>query len=236
MRMTNVRIHAQSTHMEHVLPTLCVETGANPSASVIWLHGLGADGHDFEPVVPELGLPDDLHVRFVFPHAPSIPVTINGGYIMPAWYDIRQTDLGIEQDEAGIRKSARAITMLIEHEIMRGIGPERIILAGFSQGGAMALYTGLRHAERLAGIMALSAYLLFPDRLQQEFMRAGAGTPIFMAHGVEDPIVPLRLGETAAHRLEKMDYPVSWHTFPMGHSVCAEEIQCIGRWIASVLK
>jgi len=183
---------------EPMLPTVEIETGASPDASIVWLHGLGADGHDFEPVVPQLGLPEGLAVRFVFPHAPSMPVSLNGGYIMPAWYDIKQSDLGIEHDGEGIARSARQIRMLIEQEQMRGIRADRILVAGFSQGAAMAIHVGLTHPERLAGIIALSGYLLQPDKLETARAKANRDTPIFMAHGVEDPVVPFSLGEHAA--------------------------------------
>ena len=221
----------------HVQPLekIVVETGENPRTSIIWLHGLGADGHDFEPIVPELGLADDLPVRFIFPSAPPIPVTLNGGYIMPAWYDIRQSDFGIEHDAAGVARSARQIQMLIEQQQMRGIVPERVILAGFSQGGAMALYCGLRQPKPLAGIMALSAYLLLPGNMEAEIKKDTRSMPIFMAHGVKDPVVPVALGDTAHRRLEDLGYAVSWHTYPMEHQVCPEEISEVGRWISDIL-
>jgi len=221
--------------MAGILPCVEIETHAKPDASVIWLHGLGADGHDFEPIVTELGLPGDLAIRFVFPHAPAIAVTINGGYIMPAWYDIRQSALGIEQDEAGVRQSAKSIKLLIEREIMRGIAASRIVLAGFSQGGAMALHAGLRYPEQLAGIMALSAYLLMPDALENERHSANGETPVFMAHGVTDPVVPLELGELSRMRLEALGMRVNWHRYPMQHAVCNEEIMAIGRWLETCL-
>jgi len=217
------------------LPCVEIETHAKPDASIIWLHGLGADGHDFEPIVSELGLPDNLAIRFVFPHAPAIAVTINGGYIMPAWYDIRQSALGIEQDEPGVRQSAKSIELLIEREIMRGISSKRIILAGFSQGGAMALHVGLRYSERLAGIMALSAYLLMPENLETEKHSANGKTFVFMAHGCNDPVVPLELGESSRARLEALGMRVDWHRYPMQHAVCNEEIIAIGRWLEACL-
>jgi len=216
------------------LPYLSVETAAEPDATVIWLHGLGADGHDFEPIVPQLGLPDSLALRFVFPHAPSMPVTLNGGYIMPAWYDIEQNDLGIAHDQDGILSSARNIQMLIEQEQMRGIPARRIILAGFSQGAAMALHIGLRQSEPLAGIMALSGYLLLPDQTEQWTQEAIA-TPILLAHGIHDPVVPFRLGDNTCRKLKSRGYQVEWHSYPMEHSVCAEEIRQIGTWINSIL-
>ena len=218
----------------HTLPHVLIETGENPTASVIWLHGLGADGHDFEPIVPELGLPQELVVRFVFPHAPSMPVTLNGGYIMPAWYDIRQNDLGIEHDRDGILQSAKAIQLLIDQEQMRGVPADRIILAGFSQGGAMALYAGLRQSKALGGIMALSAYLLLPEENQQ-CTPESKGTPLFMAHGIHDPVVPYGLGDTSCRKIQAMGYAVEWHSYPMQHSICPQEIVAIGKWITRTL-
>jgi phospholipase/carboxylesterase len=220
---------------EHMLPAVEIETAHPPTASIIWLHGLGADGHDFEPIVPELGLPDSLAVRFVFPHAPNMPVSINGDYIMPAWYDIRQSDLGIEHDIQGIERSARQIRLLIEQEQMRGIAASRIVMAGFSQGAAMALYVGLTHRERLAGLIALSGYLLERERLAAARTAENQGTPVFMAHGVEDPVVPFALGEAARRTLDAWGYPVQWHAYPMGHQVCGEEIRAVGQWIAECL-
>ncbi|HXH72835.1 MAG TPA: dienelactone hydrolase family protein [Mariprofundaceae bacterium] len=214
-----------------MLPALIIETGEHPTASVIWLHGLGADGHDFEPVVPELGLPPELPVRFIFPHAPVMPVTLNGGYIMPAWYDIRESDLGIEHDGEGIKRSAKAIGMLIEKELMQGCPADRIMLAGFSQGAAMALHVGLRQQQRLAGIIALSGYLLQPETLPDSITDAGRTTPIFMAHGVLDPIVPYALGDHGCRKLKALGCTVDWHSYPMEHHVCAEEIRLLGGWI-----
>ena len=219
----------------HTLPHITTETSANPTASIIWLHGLGADGHDFEPIVAELGLPDDLAVRFIFPHAPAMPVSINGGYIMPAWYDIKQQDLGIEHDKDDVHASAVSIQMLIDQEIMRGIPANRIILAGFSQGAAMALYTGLRQAESLAGIMVLSGYLLLSD----EFKSVNSNnlqTPIFMAHGVHDSVVLFEWGESSYRQLQEKGYPVAWHTYPMEHSLCDAEINDIGKWLTTILQ
>jgi len=212
------------------LPHITIETGKTPDATVIWLHGLGADGHDFEPIVPQLGLPDDMSIRFIFPHAPSMPVTLNGGYIMPAWYDISQNDLGLEHDEAGIKASSASITLLIEQEIMRGIQPDRIILAGFSQGAAMALHIGLRQEQSLGGIIALSGYLLLPEKTD-EFSSSSPQTPLFMAHGVNDPVVPFALGDASARKLQQRGHSVSWHSYPMQHSVCPEEIADIGNWL-----
>jgi len=218
----------------HTLPHLLIETGENPTSSIIWLHGLGADGHDFEPIVPELGLPKELAVRFIFPHAPSMPVTLNGGYIMPAWYDIRQSDLGIEHDRDGILQSTKAIQLLIDQEQMHGTPADRIILAGFSQGGAMALYAGLRQSNALGGIMALSAYLLLPEE-QEQFTEESKSTSIFMAHGIHDPVVPYALGDTSCRKIQGMGYAAEWHSYPMEHSVCPQEIVAIGKWIGRIL-
>ena len=224
----------------HLLPAVELQTGPEPDAAIIWLHGLGADGHDFEPIVPELRLPPELRIRFVFPHAPSIPVSINGGYIMPAWYDIRHTDIrhtdiGYEQDEKGIRESARSIQMLIEREQLHGIATNRIILAGFSQGGAMALHVGLRQGEALGGIMGLSCYLPLGGTVEKEMRDASKKTPVFMAHGVDDPVVPYVFGDKSHRTLVSAGFDVDWHSYPMEHSVCHEEVIAIGRWITKVI-
>jgi phospholipase/carboxylesterase len=202
---------------------------------VLWLHGLGADGHDFEPIVPELRLPDEAGVRFVFPHAPSIPMSLNQGFVMPAWYDIRDTDLRHRHDEAGIRASAERIEALIVHEIEQGVPAERIFLAGFSQGGAIALHVGLRHRERLAGILALSTYLVCADSLPAERSAANADVPIFQAHGTFDPMVNLARGQDARDRLLGLGYAVEWHTYPMPHAVCPDEIRDIGAWFRNLI-
>lgn len=204
-------------------------------ASVIWLHGLGADGNDFVPVVNELGLPPQLTVRFIFPHAPMQPVTINGGFVMRAWYDVLNQDMSLREDEAGLRRSQREIEKLITKENDRGIGASRIVLAGFSQGGAMALQTGLRHPERLAGIMALSSYLPLAPTLAPEASAANRDVPIFMAHGTADPLIPLPLASLSREHLTLLGYQVEWHQYLMPHSVCAEEIQDIGQWLQRVL-
>jgi len=220
----------------HVLPHETVETGPDSDAAIIWLHGLGADGHDFEPIVQQLGIRKEARIRFIFPHAPSMPVTINSDYIMPAWYDIRKNDLGIEHDEKGVADSARSIQMLIEQQEMHGgITPSRIMLAGFSQGAAMALHVGLRQTRSLAGIIALSGYLLFPDRLETDARQEARQTPLFMAHGIEDPVVPFTLGEASCHRLKKIGMQVAWHSYPMEHQVCPGEITALGDWINRLL-
>jgi phospholipase/carboxylesterase len=219
--------------MAQLLDTIQVEIGKAPTSSVIWLHGLGADGHDFEPIVPELDLPD-IPIRFVFPNAPMQPVTINAGMVMRAWYDISDSAIRRE-DEAGIRASQVMLEALIAREIERGSRAERIVLAGFSQGGAIALHTGLRHAERLAGIMALSCYLPIADKLAAEANAANGDVPIFMGHGTQDPVVVLPRAVESRERLEGAGYAIEWHDYPMPHSVCLEEIQDIGAWLRRVL-
>lgn len=214
-----------------LLDRIEVNTATDAEYAVIWLHGLGADGHDFEPVVPYLGLPEALAVRFIFPHAMRRPVTINGGMAMRAWYDIIEISTSRGQDEAGIALSAQQVRALIEHEIERGIPADRIILAGFSQGGAMALHVGLRYERPLAGIMALSAYLLFPERLSAERSEANAATPVFVGHGTMDPMVPFAMGEATIKTLQNGDWPVEWHAYPIPHSVSPAEIADIGQWL-----
>jgi phospholipase/carboxylesterase len=218
-----------------LLPRVEIESAPKPTAAVIWMHGLGADGNDFAGLVPELDLAGCQAIRFVFPHAPSIPVSINGGYVMPAWYDIAAADLVLRQDAAGIAKSARAIEALIAHEVARGIAPGNIVLAGFSQGCAMALHTGLRHSARLAGLMALSGYLPLADTLAQERSSANADVPIFMAHGSADPVVMLGRAQESRDRLAALGYAVQWHSYPMPHSVHPHEIADISRFLKSVL-
>jgi len=218
--------------MSGLLETLEIETGASPRAAVIWLHGLGADGHDFEPIVPELGLPAALALRFVFPHAPHQAVTINGGAVMRAWYDV--TGDG-RQDAVGIRASQVRVESLIARERARGVAARCIVLAGFSQGGAVALQTGLRHPERLAGILALSSYLPLPDTLAQEASEANRDLPIFMSHGTQDPVIPLSWAARSRDHLVALGYAVEWREYPMPHSVCAEEIEDVGRWLSGIL-
>jgi phospholipase/carboxylesterase len=207
-------------------------TGAEPRGTVIWMHGLGADGWDFVPIVRELPLPESLPLRFVFPHAPERPVTINNGFVMRAWYDITQNDIARLPDEAGIRESQAAVERLIEREKARAIAPSAIVLAGFSQGGAIALQTGLRLKERLAGIAALSTYLPLEDSLDREASPANKSTPIFMAHGTEDPIIPIKLAEMSQQALRMRGYQVEWHSYPMPHSVCAEEVEELAQFLA----
>ena len=212
-----------------------LSTGTRPRGTVIWLHGLGADGWDFVPIVRELGVPEDLPLRFIFPHAPERPVTINGGYVMRAWYDIAQQDLARVPDEGGIRESQREVEALIAEEKARGVDASHIVLAGFSQGGAIALQAGLRHAERLAGIMALSTYLPLESSLEAEASAANRAVPILMVHGSEDPVIPVQLADASQRTLASRGYPVEWHTYPMPHAVCAEEVAEIGAFLARVL-
>jgi phospholipase/carboxylesterase len=220
---------------EELLPSIEIETAPRAAASVIWLHGLGADGNDFVPIVPELRLPASLAVRFVFPHAPVRAVTINNGMRMRAWYDIAAADLTNRADLAGVRQSAGAVEALIERERGRGVASERIVLAGFSQGGAIALYAGVRHAHRLGGIVALSTYVIGAEALATEASAANRGLPVFMGHGTADPVVQFAWGEASKRVLESQGYAVEWHTYRMEHSVCLEEVRSIGEWIARVL-
>ena len=220
-----------------LLPAIELETGVRPTHTILWMHGLGADGNDFVPIVDELRLPSSLHIRFVFPHAPMRPVSINRGVVMRAWhdYDIVDPNSGVREDMASLRDSQRAIEALIDREKRRGIEPRNIVLAGFSQGGAMALHTGLRYPEELAGIMALSCYLPASQMLAAEAHRANAGIPIFMAHGSADSIVPMALAAAAKRQLHESGYTVEWHEYPMAHSVCADEIADIGDWLKRIL-
>jgi phospholipase/carboxylesterase len=217
-----------------LLPHVELATGADPKGTVIWLHGLGADGWDFVPLVHELPLPEDLPLRFIFPHAPVRPVTINNGYEMRAWYDIAMSDIARLPDEGGIRESQRMIEQLIARERGRGIESRHIVLAGFSQGGAIALQAGLRHRDRLGGIMALSTYLPLQDSLDAEAAPANRSTPIFMGHGTQDQVVPLLLADSSAKALKSHGYEVEWHTWPMPHSVCAEEVQAAADFLARI--
>jgi phospholipase/carboxylesterase len=217
------------------LETVEVEPRAAADAAVVLMHGLGADGHDFESLVPELRLPESPSVRWVFPHAPVRPVTINGGQPMRAWYDITAIDRRAAEDEAGIRSSAADIGALVRRERERGIPADRIVLAGFSQGGAMALFTALRFSERLAGAAALSCYLPLAATLPAEAHPANAAVPLFMAHGTFDPVVPPALGEASRDLLRSRGYDVEWHAYPMPHSVCAQEVSDLRAWLLRVL-
>ena len=218
-----------------MLQTVERETGAAPTASIIWLHGLGADGHDFEPIIPELRVPQSLPIRFVFPHAPVRPVTLNNGMPMRAWFDIVKIGLKQPRDSAGVQASRAEVDALIAREKARGVPAARIVLAGFSQGGSVALYTGLQHAEKLAGVMALSTYLPIAEDIGFELDPANAHTSIFYGHGTQDPIVPIQLGEDTRNRLVQLGCPVTWHSYPMPHSLCGEEVTHIRAWILSVL-
>ncbi len=212
-----------------------IETGPDPVASILWLHGLGADGHDFEPIVPELGLPGSPALRFVFPHAPFRPVSINGGASMRAWYDIAFDGNGVHQNEAHIRDSEQSLRALITGERARGFASQRIVLAGFSQGAAIALHTGLRYPEPLAGIMALSAPLPLPERIPAELHAANRQVPVFLAHGTQDRVVPYTVGEATRRLLDQIGVPVEWHSYPMEHTVSLEEMAHISSWLARVV-
>jgi len=204
-------------------------------ASIIWLHGLGADGNDFVSIVPELRLPDNLGIRFVFPHAPVRPVTINGGMSMRAWYDVRNMDLRREEDAVSIYDSARIIEQYIAAEVNAGIPSERIVLAGFSQGGAMALHSGLRYSSKLGGLLALSAYLPLPEKFHNEASPTNKTTPIMMCHGTYDQVIPASAGKQSCEFLIQAGYTVNWLSYPMEHSVCLEEVQDIGTWLQTIL-
>lgn len=218
-----------------LLPHIELNTGPDPVGTVIWMHGLGADGWDFVPIVRELPLPEELALRFIFPHAPVRPVTINNGAPMRAWYDISMNDISRVADERGIRESQAAVERLIARERDRGVDPGRIVLAGFSQGGAIALQVGLRHGSRLAAIVALSAYLPLEGSLDAEASPANRATPIFMGHGTQDPVVPLQLAQASKAALERRGYEVEWHTWPMGHNVHPEEIEAIAVFLGRAL-
>ncbi|QOC23650.1 carboxylesterase [Wenzhouxiangella sp. AB-CW3] len=209
------------------------DTGPDPKHAVIWLHGLGADGHDFEPIVPHLSVASSRPVRFVFPHAPVMPVTINGGMAMRAWYDILGVDIDRNQDGDGILRSVAATNRLIDSQLQAGISPERLILAGFSQGGAIALRCGLARTEPLGGVIGLSTYLLGEDSLDEWLGEAARQVPVFMGHGTQDPIVPVALGQSSAERLKSAGFDVTWQTWPMQHAVCQEEIAAIDHWLTS---
>lgn len=218
-----------------LLPAIEIETAASPDAAVIFLHGLGDSGHGWSDMVPALGLPTTLRVRFLFPHAPEMPVTINSGYVMPSWYDLYGVDFKARADLAGVRVSRAHVEQLIARERRRGIASERIVLGGFSQGGAVALYAGLRHAERLAGVAALSAYLIDPDRLAEEAAPANRHTPLFVAHGSEDEVVRHAWGDESRQLLEAAGWPVEWHSYRMPHSAVLEELQDLGHFLVRVL-
>ena len=217
------------------LPCVERETGAAPRHSIIWLHGLGADGHDFEPIVPELVAREWPPLRFVFPHAPVRPVTINNGMAMRAWYDIKGADIASRQDEDGVRESIVQVDALIAREAERGVPAERVFIAGFSQGGAIALALGVRHAASLAGVVALSTYLPIAEKTAAERHASNAKLRIFMGHGSHDPVVPQALGTFSRDQLRALGYDVDWHTYPMAHQVCAEEIADLRQWLGARL-
>ena len=217
------------------LEVIETETGKNPNATIIVLHGLGADGNDFVPVAEQLDLSKVGPVRYVFPHAPTMPVTINGGYVMRAWYDILGTDLVRREDESGLRQSQALVESLIARERTRGIESTRIVLAGFSQGCAMTLMTGLRAAERLAGLVGLSGYLPLADKVAAERTSMNGDLPIFLAHGRMDPVIPIARAIASRDALIALGHPVEWHEYPMPHSVCAEEIADLERWLVRIL-
>lgn len=216
---------------ETLLDCIQQDTGAGPRYAVIWLHGLGADGHDFEPIVPELGASVSTPMRFIFPHAPTQPVTINGGMVMRAWYDITAMDLSAAVDADGINRSSRHLEHLVGAAVDSGFPPERIFLAGFSQGGVIALHTGLQYPDRLAGVIALSTYIALPGAVQQSASDANRTLPIFMAHGRYDPVIPCSLGERSRDFLAREGYPVQWHEYPMEHSVYPDEIRDLAEWL-----
>lgn len=222
--------------MKDTLETVEAETGPQPTAAVVWLHGLGADGHDFEPLVPELSWPGAPAIRYVFPHAPIRPVTINGGMPMRAWYDIVSLGSGRDHDQKGIADSVNHAARLVRRERERGIDAGRIVVAGFSQGGAIALQLALRYPEKLAGLIALSTYLLLEHRLAADAHEANHGLPVFLGHGTQDPMVPLQAGEQVAERLRRMGCAVEWHSYAMPHAVCPEEVADLAAWLRTRLQ
>ena len=223
------------TQLTPLLDNIEIETAPNPTAAVIWMHGLGADGNDFVPVVRELDLAGLAPIRLVFPHADQIPVTVNGGYVMRAWYDITNADLVRREDEGGLRRSQLQIEALIAREKARGIPASRIILAGFSQGCAMTLQTGLRHPEKLAGLMCLSGYLPLAATVAAERTEQSLDTPLLMVHGRSDGVIPLARAEQSRDLLKSMGYKVEWHDYPMQHSLCEQEVVDVSAWLKKVL-
>jgi phospholipase/carboxylesterase len=221
--------------MTKLLDNIEIETAPNPTVAIIWMHGLGADGNDFVPLVRELDLAGLPAIRFVFPHADTMPVTVNGGYVMRAWYDIVHSDLGRREDEGGLRRSQAQVEALIEREKARGIKADHIILAGFSQGCAMALQTGLRHPEKLAGLMCLSGYVPLSATVPSERSEASIDTPVFMVHGRADGVIPIARAEQSRDLLKSIGYQVEWHDYPMQHSLCQEEVDHIGAWLKKIL-
>ncbi len=217
-----------------LLPAIELETSPNPDSTVIWLHGLGADGNDFAPIIPELKLPAELAIRFIFPHAPTIPVTVNGGMVMPAWYDILAMEIDREIDIAGLMHSAQAINAFINRELERGIDSRKIVIAGFSQGGAVAYQVALSHEKPLGGLLAMSTYLATADTIT--YSEINKSIPIRVQHGVDDPVVPEHLGRKSTNQLIQQGYKVSYQSYPMEHSVCPEQIQDISEWLQSALR
>lgn len=226
---------SQPSPQTPLLPTLEIETGPAPTASVIWLHGLGADGHDFAPVVPELRMPPGTPTRFIFPHAPEIPVTLNVGHVMPAWFDLLSFDFDGPEDEAGLARSRGAIGQLIAREESRGIPSNRIVLAGFSQGGAVAIYTATRYPKPLAGAMLLSTWLPLARTLASEASPANHGAPIFIAHGRQDDMVPLAYAIASRDALRRAGHAVEWREYDIPHTVSSDEIDDIGDWLRRIL-
>jgi phospholipase/carboxylesterase len=218
-----------------LLPAVEIETAPDPDATVLFLHGLGDDGHGWSGMVPVLRLPTTLRVRFLFPHAPVLPVTLNGGYVMPAWYDLQDGDFGARADLAGVRASQARVEALLAREYARGVRPGRVVLGGFSQGGVIALHAGLRHAQPLAGIVALSTYLVGAEALRQETAPANRAVPVFMAHGTADDVVLPAWGEAARDALFGAGHPVEWHAYPMGHEAAPAEIVALAAFLARVL-
>ncbi len=216
-----------------LLPAIELETQPNPNSTVIWLHGLGADGNDFAPIVPELGLPADLAIRFIFPHAPSMPVTVNGGFVMPAWYDIVAMEIDREIDVAGLMQSAQAINAFVDRELERGIDSTRIIMAGFSQGGAVAYQVALSYAKPLGGLLAMSTYLA---TAVGDFSEINKNIPLMIHHGLHDPVVPEQLGRRSMDHLTRQGYKAEYLTYPMEHAVCPEQIHDISQWLQAVLR
>lgn len=217
------------------LDSIIIETRSDPESAVIWLHGLGADGNDFVPIVEQLQIPSHMGIRFIFPHAPIRPITINQGYQMPGWYDISSQSIVDEEDEAGIRESSAILKQLCEEQEAKGISASQIVLAGFSQGGAIALHCGCRYPKLLAGIMALSTYLPLPDTLPDEISETAIDTPVFMAHGRQDDVVAYEYGLQSKELLDENNIDVHWHEYDMGHAVCGEEIQHIRQWLTEIL-
>ncbi|HEY0589357.1 MAG TPA: carboxylesterase [Pseudoduganella sp.] len=221
--------------MTHLLDSIVIDTKPNPEASVIWMHGLGDSGDGWAPIVNELNLTGLPGIRFIFPHANTMPVTINGGYVMRSWYDIVHTDLGRQEDEKGLRESQILVDALVEREIARGVPANRIVLGGFSQGCAMTLQAGLRYPQKLAGLMCLSGYVPLADKVAAERLAANQATPIFMVHGRMDPVIPIARAVASRELLAKLGYQIEWHDYPMQHSACAEEVQHISAWLKKVL-